>query len=429
MTTPEQDSGNPIDDLAQANRLLDSFARISRTINAPRKSFERRIQEILEIILAYLGVEQGSIMMREGRKKLVVKAASRKELIGCQQPLSSGSVAAWVAAHREPLYIADINDDPRFPPRHLESGGYRKSSLLSVPISHRNKVIGIINATDKIGEMDLQQEDISRLLDFSSVILALLVQQDLQEQLRRQRNTLRQRNRELQHQQQLRAELSRLLVHDLKGPLSEVVANLDIISYSVSGEMAEFLESAQVACHKAVRMVSNLTTIDKIEDGGFKPIREQVDPALLISESLSDIKGMATIRGITVKPLVPEEREVIIKVDRVMLLRVLQNLLINALGYSPPESEVRFGYRLVGDEVEFFVQDQGPGIAADKLPEVFEKYHRLSEHQDTMVGSGLGLYFARLAVELHGGKIAVESTPGQGSRFYFTIPVNQDYRP
>lgn len=424
MTTPGQDSCNPIDDLAQANRLLDSFSRISLAINTPRWSFQRRIQEILEIILAYLGAEQGSIMMREGSKQLVVKAASRKELVGCRQPLSSGSVAAWVAANREPLYIADINADPRFPARHQEGAAYRKRSLLSVPIMHRSKVAGIINVTDKIGDMDLEQQDISRLLDFSSVILALLVQQDLQEQLRRQRNTLRQRNRELQRQQQMRAELSQLLVHDLKGPLSEVVANLDILSYSVEGEMAEFLDSAQIACNKAVRMVSNLAIIDKIEDGGFKLIREQVDPAQLIGESLSDIKGMATIRGVILTPRTPADSPEVIRVDRVMILRVLQNLLVNALGYSPPETELRFGYQLTdGNEVEFFVEDQGPGIAADKLPGVFEKYHRLAERQDGLVGSGLGLYFARLAVELHGGKIAVESTPGQGSRFYFTLPI------
>lgn len=417
------------EELAQANLLLESFARIARVINAPRLSFNRRSQEILQIILDYLGVEQGSIMMREGRKSLVVRAASRPELVGCRQSLDSGSVAAWVAQHREPLFIPDIDNDPRFAKRRPPGAGdqYRKNSLLSAPIIHKNKVIGIINATDKRGDKDLLKQDIGRLLDFSSVILALLVQQDLQQQVRKQRNTLRQRNRELQRQQQLRAELSRMLIHDLKGPLSEVVANLDIISYSVDGEMAEFLQSAQVACNKAVRMVSNLTTIDKIEDGGFKPIRETVTIDSLIEESLSDIKGMATIRSITLNPVLPPEPAPVLQLDRVMILRVLQNLLVNALGHSPAETTISFGCRLPTgrNEVEFFVQDQGPGIPTDKLPAVFEKYRRISDHQDALVGTGLGLYFAKLVVELHGGRIGVESRLNQGSRFYFTLPVTQ----
>lgn len=425
MNRAKGKSGGKIGELEQANRLLESFARITEAINAPRLSFERRIQRVLEIILDYLGAEQGSIMMREGRSnRLVVRAASRRELIGCRQSLDTGSVASWVAQHREPLYVPDIESDPRFA-RRPAGGAYRKNSLLSAPIIHRNKVAGIINVTDKIGESDLLQADIGRLLDFSSVILALLVQQDLQQQLHRQRNTLRERNRELQRQQQMRAELSRLLVHDIKGPLSEVVANLDIISYSLEGELSEFLESAQVACNKAVRMVSNLGTIDKIEDGGFKLIQEQVDPAMLIKESLSDIKGMAAIRGISLKMMLPEVSPEVIRVDRVMILRVLQNLLVNALGYSRPDTEVNFGYRLdqKRNALEFFVQDQGPGIAADKLPTIFEKYSRISDQQDALVGTGLGLYFAKLAVELHGGTIGADSRPGLGSRFYFFLPV------
>ncbi len=415
-------------ELSQANRLLESFSLIARTINAPRVGFERRIQEVLQIILDYLGAEQGSIMMREGRsQRLVVRAASRRELIGCHQSISGSSVAAWVAHHQEPLYVPDIDRDPRFARRPAAGQGqYRKNALLSVPILHRNKVAGIINVTDKIGDMDLCRQDISRLLDFSSVILALLVQQDLQQQLRRQRNTLRERNQELQRQQRMREELSRMLIHDLKGPLSEVVANLDILSYSLEGELGEFLESAQVACNKAVRLVSNLATIDKIEDGGFKLIREQVDPATLINESLLDIKGIAAIRGIELHSEIPVRFPEVVKIDRVMILRVLQNLLINALGYSPAETAIHFGFRVDEEQkrLEFFVQDQGPGLAAGVLTTIFEKYSRVSDQEGALVGTGLGLYFAKLAVELHGGTIGVKSRQGQGSRFYFTLPLN-----
>ena len=410
-------------DLELANRLLDSFSRISGVINTPRLDYSARLGRILEVILEYLGVEQGSLMVLERKKYLVVRAASRAEIIGHEQTIDDErSVASWVARHQEPLFIKDICKDKRFGGQCR--GNYRRNSLLSMPILHKDKVLGVINVTDKIGDRDLLKEDITRLFDFSSIILSLLVQENLQQDLRRQQRTLRQRNQELRHQETLRAELSRMLIHDLKGPLSEVVANLDILSYTVSEENREFLESAQMGCDRAVRMVSNLVTIGKIEDGKLAPIKEVVAPGPMLAECLSSIKGMARIKDVElileVEADLPQ-----IGLDRILILRVLQNLLTNALGYCASNTTIRFGCRQVAGkkQLEFYVQDQGPGIPAAKHRVIFEKYARISDKQDALVGTGLGLYFCRLAVEIHRGRIGVESEPGQGSRFYFTLPL------
>ena len=410
-------------DMEVANRLLDSFSRISGVINAPRLDYQARLGRILTVILEYLGVEQGSLMVLERKKHLVVRAASRPEILGHEQILDDeGSVASWVARHQEPLFIKDIGKDKRFGGKCR--GNYRRNSLLSMPILHKDKVLGVINVTDKVGDRDLLKEDITRLFDFSSVILSLLVQENLQQDLRRQQRILRERNRELRHQETLRAELSRMLVHDLKGPLSEVVANLDILSYTVSEENRELLDSAQMGCDRAVRMVSNLVSIGKIEDGKLTPIKEVVEPGPMLAECLSSIKGMARIKAVELI-LEVEEDLPRIALDRILILRVLQNLLTNALGYCAGNTTIRFGCRRVPGKkrLEFYVQDQGPGIPAAKRRAIFEKYARISDKQDSLVGTGLGLYFCRLAVEIHHGRIGVESEPGQGSRFYFTLPL------
>ncbi|MDG4475586.1 GAF domain-containing sensor histidine kinase [Thiovibrio frasassiensis] len=410
-------------DLELVNRLLDSFSRISGVINTPRLDYAARLGRILEVILEYLRVEQGSLMVLERKKYLVVRAASRPEIIGHEQTIEKErSVAAWVARHQEPLFIKDIAKDSRFDT--MCRGSYRRNSLLSMPILHKGKVLGVINVTDKIGDRDLLKEDITRLFDFSSVILSLLVQENLQQDLRRQQRILRERNKELRHQETLRAELSSMLVHDLKGPLSEVVANLDILSYTVSEENREFLESAQIGCDRAVRMVSNLVSIGKIEDGKLTPIKEVVAPGPMLAECLSSIKGMARIKDVALILEVQEDLPQI-ALDRILILRVLQNLLTNALGYCPSNTTIRFGCRrVVGKkQLEFYVQDQGPGIPASKHRAIFEKYARISNKQDALVGTGLGLYFCRLAVEIHRGRIFVESEPGKGSRFNFTLPL------
>ena len=415
-------------DPKNALRLLNSISKISDVINTKKLNYSSRMDRILSIILEYMGVEQGSIMVLEKKKKLVVHAASRPELIGVEQPLDKkDSISAWVGRSGAPEFIKDISKDARFSRKggvKKRSDQYKTKSLLSAPILQEKNVIGVINITDKCGERDLLKEDITYLLNFSSLILALVVQKKLNEEVKNQRTTLRKRNKELRRQEALQAELSRMLIHDLKGPLSEVVANLDILSYTISDDGREFLEAAQLACDRTVRMASNLGSVAKIEDGKMKLIKEEVEPMALLEESIVSIKGLAKIKNVE---LVLEREEGLpsIMMDKVLILRVLQNLLTNALGYSLEETKISLGcYRHpIRKKLIFFVRDQGPGMSEAEQGVIFEKYARISDKQDALVGTGLGLYFCKLAILEHRGKIGSESALGRGSRFHFSLPM------
>lgn len=405
---------------ASSGRLLEAFIQIGEIFNSSQ-NFSKRLENVLSVILAFIGVEQGSIMTLEKGRYLEVQASSRRDLIGHRQTLSNESAAAWVVHQKKPLFVEDISKDPRF--KAADGKRYKKNAFLSIPVVHQNKVLAVINATDKVGA-ELLKDDTEKLLRFSSFVVSFLVQQKLQEELTKQRNTLTQRNKELRRQQSLRDELSRLLIHDLKGPLAEVVANLDILSYSIGNDGKEFLEAAQIACDRTVRMISNLVTIGKIEDGRIKLIKEDVDPAKLLAESVSSIKGLAKIRNIRIHLDCPPDLPSI-KIDRVLILRVLQNLMTNGLGYSENGSSLTIGCRKLSDKkrLEFFVQDSGQGIPKDQQKVVFEKYARISDRQNGLVGTGLGLYYCRLAVQEHQGRISVTSDVSKGSRFVFTLPV------
>ncbi len=408
-------------DPQKALNLLQSISQIVQVTNK-KAQYDKKINQILTIILSYLKVEQGSIMVLE-RNKLLIVASTRQDLIGIKQPLSEDSIAGWVAKNKKPIFIPDIGKDPRFPGRGGKA--YKKNSLLSAPILQENKIMGVINVTDKSGDKDLLQEDITYLLDFGSLIISSLVHQRLQSELKRQKNTMRRQNLELKRQEKLRDELSSMLMHDLKGPLSEVVANLDILSYSVTGENQDFLEAAQISCDRTVRMVSNLVTINKIEDGKMILFKEETDIRNLLEESYSAIKGLAKIKDIQLSLDLPSEELPTSHLDRVLILRVLQNLLTNSLGYTNSKTKIILGCRPASQKnyLEFFVQDQGPGIPPQKQKTVFDKYSRISDKQDTLVGTGLGLYFCKLAVKLHRGKIGIKSCNDHGCRFFFTLPI------
>jgi signal transduction histidine kinase len=406
-----------------AMRLLESISAIVEVINTRRLPYNNRLDLILQIILQYLGVEHGSIMIIGRGRKLVVEAASRKELINFSQPLDGETISALVARSGETEFIKDITKDKRFPNREGK-GNYRTKSLLSVPIKHDNKVLGVINVTDKCGDKDLLQEDISYLLNFSSLVLSLITQQKMLLEIKQQRNSLKKKNQELQKGQLLQAELSRMLLHDIKGPLSEVVADLDILSYSVTDEQREFLEAAQLACDRTVRMASDLGAVARIEDGSMKLVKEFVDPVQLLEEALVSISGLAKIKNVSLR-LASTDNLPPIQLDRVLIERVLQNLLINALGYSPDKTTIAVGSTLQDDNKHllFFVADQGIGIPPEERNIVFEKYARLSTKHSTLIGTGLGLYFCRLVVEQHKGGIGIESEVGTGSKFFFSLPL------
>jgi signal transduction histidine kinase len=162
-------------------------------------------------------------------------------------------------------------------------------------------------------------------------------------------------------------------------------------------------------------------------EGGQMPLnRGKVSPQVLLSEALEVVMPHAEQRQQTVQvELSPDLPPV--NADREMIRRVLINLLENAVKYSPPGAHIRAGARREGQMVRFWVADNGPGIPKEEQERIFHKYDRGSAKRGK--GLGLGLAFARLAVQAHGGTIGVESEPGQGALFCFTLPVADDETP
>ena len=111
-----------------------------------------------------------------------------------------------------------------------------------------------------------------------------------------------------------------------------------------------------------------------------------------------------------------------LKADPLLFPRVLQNLIENAIKYSPSQRKVRLEVRAEDSAIQFAIWDQGPGIAASDLPHLFETFYRGQQEGDTQ-GFGLGLATVKRIVDAHGGRIWVETVPGRGSTFFFTFPL------
>jgi PAS domain S-box-containing protein len=226
----------------------------------------------------------------------------------------------------------------------------------------------------------------------------------------------------------LRDDLAAMIYHDLRSPLANIVSSVEILGTMLPDDPASrgateaVLAVTRNSIDRIQRMINSLLDIHRLEAGMPVAERTRVSPAELAEQSLSAAASLAESRSQTLAIEVPAGLPSV-NVDEDMIRRVLINLLENASKHTPPGSQIVLGGEASADGVTLWVEDNGPGIAPEDKERIFEKYAR-SGSRAGAAGLGVGLAFCRLAVEAHGGRIWLESEPGQGARFCLTLPVS-----
>jgi signal transduction histidine kinase len=189
-------------------------------------------------------------------------------------------------------------------------------------------------------------------------------------------------------------------------------------------DIHQLLNIAIRSTERIQRLTNSLLDINRLEMGQVIGDRKLVDPAEIIRFAAEAVSPVVSNKGITLIAHVPSALPMV-KVDEDMIRRVLINLAENAIKFTPQGGCIKVGASQNGSAVEWYVQDNGPGIPAVEHSRIFEKFARV-KIEDGPKGLGLGLAFCRLAVTAHGGRIWVESEPGAGAAFRFTLPVAED---
>jgi signal transduction histidine kinase len=169
------------------------------------------------------------------------------------------------------------------------------------------------------------------------------------------------------------------------------------------------------------RLVSSLLDINRLELGQTIVSQQAVEVPMLASDVMDAVLPMVESRHQTLTSSLPEKLPAV-WVDVDMIRRVLINLIENASKFTQPKGKIELGAKQDGQWLQMWVQDNGPGIPFADQERIFEKFIRLKS-EGSANGLGVGLAFCRLAVEGHGGKIWVESHPGQGAKFNITLPL------
>lgn len=221
-----------------------------------------------------------------------------------------------------------------------------------------------------------------------------------------------------------RDELLGVLAHDLRNPLGAIMMHARRIRGTDAASAGTGAGSIERIAGDMESLISGMLDATMIEAGRFPVLPAPCKAARLVDQSLEMLAELAASRGVRLRRGV-FDGDVTLAADQGRVLQLLSNIVGNAIKFTPPDGEVTLSMLRRGDKVLFAVADDGPGIAPEHLPHVFDRFWRKDESR----GTGLGLFICKQIVETHGGEIWVESTPGDGSTFYFTLRADHGRPP
>jgi signal transduction histidine kinase len=281
-------------------------------------------------------------------------------------------------------------------------------SLLAVPLVSRGEILGVVTAAAPVGQV-FTREDATLAGELARHGSLAIDNARLY----------------LESQQALRAreEVLAIVSHDLRNPLNAITLATSLLqtSESISEEDREQLNIIDLSAQRMRRLIEDLLDVTRLEGGKRLPIEPAaVEAEPLLSETYELFKAQAAASGISLQYEAADNLPPVYA-DRHRILQVLWNLIGNAMKFTPSGGRIRFGAERRDSEVLFTVSDSGPGIPQEHLGDIFNPYWQAKRAE--RMGAGLGLPIAKGIVEAHGGRIWVESEPGKGTRFYFTLPV------
>ena len=244
-------------------------------------------------------------------------------------------------------------------------------------------------------------------------------------ELRRQKRKVQESYDKLRELERTRDTLVHMIVHDLRSPLTAVYGLLELLKengvQTLPAEQRLYVDQAAKSAKEMIGIVSDILDASKLEGGQMKLRLADCDLAAAVKDTIS---GLAPLFGRREIRFSPPDRPALVRADCELVSRVLQNLLANALKFTPDVAHIELALEPADGSLRVSVRDDGPGIAPEHRSKIFEKFAQVGLPTGSPKHStGIGLAFCKLAVEAHGGRIGVDGEAA-GSRFWFELPLN-----
>lgn len=230
---------------------------------------------------------------------------------------------------------------------------------------------------------------------------------------------------DIKENEQRKNDFISMVSHELKTPLTSVTSYVQVVKNKAvqnsDATSAGMLERAGKQLSKMARLINGFLNVSRLESGRIHMDFQVFDLSVLIKEVEEETAATISSHPVVFTPA----NNIWINADREKISQVFNNLISNAVKYSPAGSTINVASSADKDQVIISVQDKGTGISNDDLPRLFERYYRVQEaDKNHIAGFGIGLYLCAEIIKLHGGKIWAESSPGEGSTFFFSLPLH-----
>ena len=282
-------------------------------------------------------------------------------------------------------------------------------------------ISGLNNPMDKVKAFSFGGIDyITKPFNFEELEARITMQLELCQQ----RQLLRERYEQLTQLEKLRDNLVHMMIHDMRSPLGGIYGFLELLemtdgeNLSVNGR--KYLKTVMDSLMTLMEMANSILDVSRMESGEIQMNQTMCDLLEIVNKVIVKVESLKGTRQILLEA--PDE-PAFIMADSQLIFRVIQNLLDNAIRFTPKDGQIFL--KILSDDAvtRVVVEDTGRGIPLKYLNRVFEKFGQVPELQDNArYSTGLGLTFCKLAIEAHGGNIGVNSTEGKGSSFWFELP-------
>ena len=348
-----------------------------------------------------------------------------EELVKAYQatPLRIGEGATGRAAETKiPTQIADLHQEQEFATRGirpiLSRLGYR--SLLAVPLLLDQKIMGALTIYRR--QTGTFAPEVVNLLQTFATQSVLAIQNA------RLFREIEEKSREIEAANRHKSEFLANMSHELRTPLNAIIGFSEVLQEKLFGELnekqAEYTDDILSSGRHLLSLINEILDLSKVEAGRMELEVATFDLPLAIDNARTFVRERATKHGINLDVTI-DERLGEFTGDERKIKQILLNLLSNAVKFTPEGGRIGINARQADGSVEISVSDTGIGISPEDQPKIFEEFRQVgSDYAHKIEGTGLGLTLAKKFVELHGGKIWVESKVGKGSTFTFTLPIH-----
>ena len=409
-------------ELARSVEELKALGEISQAVSSTLD-----LQKVLATIVAHAadlsGTESGAIYeFDEPSEEFQLRATHRmsEELI---QAIREGGVKlgetalGWAGVNREAVQIPDILEEPTYPTSEImKQEGFR--ALLAVPLLREDRLIGGL-VVRRRAPGQFQKETVDLLQTFAT-------QSTLAIQNARLFREIEAKGRELEIASKHKSDFLANMSHELRTPLNAILGYTELILDKIYGDVPENIQEVLERVEKNGRhllgLINDVLDLSKIEAGQLVLSLDDYSMKEVVHTVFTSVESLAAEKNLELKVSVaPEVAQG--KGDHQRISQVFLNLVGNAIKFTEA-GEVRIEATASDDTFVISVSDTGPGLSEADQQMIFEEFHQVDGSSTRKKGgTGLGLSIAKRIVEMHGGRIWVESTEGKGSTFWFTLPV------